>query len=257
VVLRTAIQVASINIEGRKHLDLVYGFLTSRQFDCIFLQEVFKTDLELLARKLNMQVVFEPMHTIHGDPEGIGILTHLPIESRYSLTYVGDPKNIVEFDHADPNGVNRVLSGIECTISGQRCHLIHTHFTWTPDGRDTDLQHLHLEKLLAGLRGVDNFILLGDFNAPRGGPIFDKFSSLYKDNIPQDTTTTIDGNIHRCGDLQLVVDGFFSSRSMDVSDVKVLCGVSDHCAIIGSVAPTLGHIVHDQSSQVSSSFSSH
>jgi hypothetical protein len=77
--------------------------------------------------------------------------------------------------------------------------------------------------------------MCGDFNAPRGRLIFDRIATKYKDNIPPYVTTTIDKNIHHAGDLQLVVDGLFSTSKYEVRSVQVLDGLSDHCAIIGEV----------------------
>lgn len=72
-------------------------------------------------------------------------------------------------------------------------------------------------------------------NAPRGREIFEKFSEKFTDNVPEEVTTTLDQNIHRVKGLQLVVDGFFSSKNILVQDVKVCDGVSDHKTVLGSI----------------------
>ena len=79
-------------------------------------------------------------------------------------------------------------------------------------------------------------MLCGDFNAPRGGEIFGLLAQKYKDNVPQKYTTSIDGILHRAGPLPFMVDGLFSTPGYTVSHVEMVCGISDHCALIANVA---------------------
>lgn len=88
---------------------------------------------------------------------------------------------------------------------------------------------------MLALLDLTNIIFCGDFNAPRGRQIWSILSSKLKDNVPNEITTTIDGNIHRAGNLQLVVDGLFTSSNYKVCDVQVISGVSDHCAIVAGI----------------------
>ena len=75
----------------------------------------------------------------------------------------------------------------------------------------------------------------GDFNAPRGGEVFDQLASHYSDCVPPEITTTIDQELHRAKGLQYVVDSIFSTDQYRLEDVRVQSGVSDHCALIGRV----------------------
>lgn len=89
--------------------------------------------------------------------------------------------------------------------------------------------------LLKFLSEIPEFILCGDFNAPRGGIIFDTIASKYKDNIPSEINTTIDKNLHKAGDLKLVVDGLFTTPSYQITSIKIIDSLSDHCAILANI----------------------
>ncbi len=78
-------------------------------------------------------------------------------------------------------------------------------------------------------------MLCGDFNAPRGGPVFDKLADHLADNIPPAATTTIDPNLHRSGALELVVDGLFTSPHFTASDVALHPGLSDHQGVTATI----------------------
>ena len=79
-------------------------------------------------------------------------------------------------------------------------------------------------------------VFCGDFNAPRGGEVFSTLATVFTDNIPSSVTTTMDNALHRVGDKlrPLVVDGLFT-RGYKASNVRVVCGVSDHCAVVGEI----------------------
>ena len=114
-----------------------------------------------------------------------------------------------------------------------------THFTWSPDGIPDDFLRKDMKSLLAILQDIPEIVLCGDFNAPRGGEIFDALAQRYKDNIPLEYDTSIDVNLHRDGkkmaDRSLMVDGLFTTSFYKCSNVRLVGGVSDHFAIIAEV----------------------
>ena len=57
---------------------------------------------------------------------------------------------------------------------------LNTHFTWTPNAEVNEMQRQDLPTLFASLDRVPEFILCGDFNAPRGKEIFDTIATVYK-----------------------------------------------------------------------------
>mgnify|MGYP003739632349 CR=1 FL=1 len=115
---------------------------------------------------------------------------------------------------------------------------MNTHFTWSPNGEANDEQRLDLAEMLSQLENYDDFILCGDFNAPRGKEIFAQLASRYTDNLPPEVTTTIDGQFHYAGQLEIVVDGFFTTPRYQVESLQVRAGLSDHQGLLAQVSKT-------------------
>jgi endonuclease/exonuclease/phosphatase family metal-dependent hydrolase len=243
------LRVASVNIEGQRHLkERILPFLKDINPDVALLQEVFYRDLRLFSQTLQMEAVFAPMRVrpldyLRNDcpmyPWGVAILSGIPITECQALYYdrfsddlpLGHPdhKDDTETEH-DNNA--KVLLKAKVEKAGSLFNLATTHFTWTPNGQPSPQQWKTLERIKAFLDQDDRLIFTGDTNAPRGGPIWAKFCETFTDGIPQDVTTTIDGNFHKAGPRPLVVDGLFN-RGYRVSNVRVIDGISDHCAVTG------------------------
>lgn len=236
--------MVSLNIEGSRHLDRVVSFLNKKNPKIIMLQEVFETDVVEIAKKLKLNYCFSPM-TLRPDNQkrhpglqkwGLSILSFYPIENYHEYFYVGSKNIIPRFREKDHGGVRKVLLIAKVKFPESTWNLCNTHFTWTPDGFTSVAQKRDIVKLLKHLKDQKELVLCGDFNAPRGREIWSRISDNYKDNIPSHITTTIDGSLHRAGDLQLVVDGLFSSPNYKITNVKVHTGLSDHCAISANVS---------------------
>lgn len=231
--------VVSLNIERDRHLGRVIPFI-KKYIDAgavVCLQEVLAETMMRLKRECECEGVF--IACCHNqfehmdDQQGLAMLSRSTIDAEMVI-YQGsqDAPPVYIEKNCKIRGV-LLVGSIE--NGGDLYRVITTHFTWTPDGQPTDLQRAHLIKLLAACADYDDLILCGDFNAPRGGEIFARIADVYRDNIPGDITTTIDPDLHRAGDLQLVVDGLFTTKHYDVTDVKVVGGLSDHKAIIAEV----------------------
>jgi len=229
-----ALKLITLNIEKDKHYDRVLPFLAEQKPDVICLQEVFKDDLLVFEKALGMKSAFAPMkllQTDQGSKEfGIATLSKYPIEAKFEY-YVGTQGSLPEALPGTPTQTNHVALIAEIAPGDQTYRIINTHFTWTPDGQADGRQRAHLENLFGVLEKVDSFVLVGDFNAPRGREIFNKIAARYKDNVPASVTTTLDKIYHRAGDLQLVVDGIFSTAEYRVEAVKLYNGLSDHMAL--------------------------
>lgn len=242
-------KLISINIEEEKHLDSVQRFLEQEHPDVVCMQEVHEVDLQEFARKLGMQAVMGQMSLMgRGDhmkppfhPFGIGILSRFPIQNirrAYYQEQEGPPKNYVF--NGNPREDYHLLLYANIRKGNTNFTIGTTHFIWTPDGEADDLQRENLEKLLAILKDIPEFVFCGDFNAPRGREIFDTIAQHYKDNIPQQYTTSIDVNLHRLGEKlrgePLMVDGIFSTRHYNVQNVRLVEGVSDHMAVVAEIS---------------------
>src|SRR3569623_473248 len=112
-----------------------------------------------------------------------------------------------------------MLAMADIERDGEMFRIATTHFPVTAHGEATDFQREDMKNLLSLLEKEGEFVLTGDFNAPRGGEIFAELASRYKDNIPPTITTSIDGMLHRAGQLPHMVDGIFSTPGYLVSNV--------------------------------------
>lgn len=237
------LKLISLNIEGNFHLDKVLPFLSNQKPDVICLQETYKVNLPLFEKKLKMKSHFYPMADVNKPhplnfPQlgeiGLAILTSLSTSPIKHKHYYQAPGKL-PFIGYQSDQENRLLFWTTIKKDSQAFTIATTHFTWAMPEKADQAQASDLNKLLIILKTIPKFILCGDFNAPRGQKTFDHLASIYTDNIPQHVTTTIDPQIHRAGNLKLVVDGLFSTPHYQVKNVQIQCGVSDHCAIIADI----------------------
>lgn len=241
-----SLKLVSLNLEGHKHLDLQVPFFRAQLPDVLCMQEVFESDFSFLKNELGMHGVFAPMcrHAHENGAEifeswGVAILTKLSMPTMQARYYFGDPQIIHEFVNSvvsPQEHMNKVLMYADVLNSeGTRFSVGTTHFTWTPNGQSNDRQRQDLRALFKELEAIPEIVFCGDFNAPRGGEIFNAIAQRYKDNIPVHYTTSIDGNLHHKGQLEYMVDGLFSTSEYTVHNVCLESGVSDHCATVADI----------------------
>jgi len=172
-------------------------------------------------------------------PMGIAIFSRLPLVRSSSQYYRGSPASVPSMDPVDAatyNNKNQMVAFCEIAKEETVFNIATTHFTWTPDGEPTDIQRSDMQAMLKILEFAGEFVLCGDFNVPRGGELFGMLAGRYKDNVPSHYTTSIDGNLHRLGQLNRMVDGIFSTPAYTVSGVEMISGVSDHCALVATIS---------------------
>ncbi len=237
------LKLISLNIEGNFHLNKVLPFLKKEKPDVVCLQEVYKVNLPIFEQKLGVKTHFYPManvnkpHPLKFPPLGhigLAILTNLPATPSKHQHYKPKTKKL-PFIGFQSDLEDRVVLWTTVTKDQKDYTIATTHFTWAMP-RDADqAQAPYLSKLLKILKSIPGFVLCGDFNAPRGQKTFDSLSSIYTDNIPQNITTTIDPKIHRKKNLKLVVDGLFTTPHYQAKNIKIQCGLSDHCAVIADI----------------------
>jgi hypothetical protein len=241
--MQKKLKLVSLNIEAHRHLEeRTLPFLLAEKPDFVSLQEVFEVDMPLIEQTLGMKGIFIPqaevtetsIHIKHAFGKwGVAQFTALPRIDQGSFHYVGSPDRVpIFFEQNNPNSMNRVFLWSKVAFEGVDFLLGTTHFTISKEGKWSAEQQRDLEKLLIGLDQFPEIAFSGDFNAPRGGNIFAQLADRYKDNIPADVMTSIDGQFHKAGQLQLMVDGLFTTPGYTASDVKVVDGVSDHKAIV-------------------------
>lgn len=235
----TALKIISLNIEQDRHLDCIIPFLQQQKPDVVLLQEVLHKDITKLENALEMKSVFTQLSFLQCEKDvqkyGMATFSSLPIVNTHHAYYKGSGDALFLMLLEEAEKMARAILMTEVVKDNQSYCLINTHFTWSPDGNPTALQHENLNVFFQLLEQIPEFILCGDFNAPRGTAIFEKIASKYKDNIPLDIQTTIDKNLHRAGDLGLVVDGLFTTPRYSVESIKLFDSLSDHWAIVASV----------------------
>ncbi len=251
--IESGFTLVSVNVEHDKHHDRIIAFLRDRKPHIACFQEFPAHWVPEFARMFGMHAHFQP--TVRGVPrsthdernpdglDGLCILSAFPFEKQGLIYYVDKGTDLPVWK-GQPNTALRAL--LHATVKGpdKQLYRIGTlHHTWTVEGWVTDLQKMETVALLDALvYYFDDIVFMGDFNAPRilkdgqPGETFASIARRYNDNIPVSVTTTIDAKLHKGGDLQLVVDGLFSTPHYNVRDVEVVSGVSDHCAIMAKVS---------------------
>ncbi len=243
-------KLASINVERSKHLERVAAFLKKHTPDVLCLQELCARDVARYEDWFGQAGLYVPItrHPAEVDLEPIGG----GIFSRYALTdtdihyYRGAPETlpVISFDPSVPQHVpladslHQVL--VSATIAGIR--VATTHLTVTFRGEASAEQLALAEKIVDYAQGQialhGHLVLCGDFNAPRGRATFDLLAGALTDCIPTHYTSSIDANLHRAGAIPYMVDGFFCGGAVHARDVALYTGVSDHCAVMGTLSLT-------------------
>jgi mRNA deadenylase 3'-5' endonuclease subunit Ccr4 len=242
---QNSIRFASINIEGDTHIGAVLPFLTQFNPDVVCLEELAAPSIKLFEKSLGMEGHFLPMMKTHIIPRdhassvtdfGVGIFSNLKITDTGSDYYYKGVENLPTLSSdgrtTDEKTLWRGLLKVTVLKGDKSYTAAVTHFTRTRDGSASDKQRQDMQNLLALLSKIPEFILCGDFNAPRGGEIFEMLASKYKDNIPARYISSLDPKLHQLKDSKsLMVDGLFTTPYYVATDVKLSEGVSDHKAV--------------------------
>ena len=232
------LKIVSLNTEQDRHFERIIPFLKEHRPDVVLLQEVLERDITFLEETLEMKGIFSTLCYLKR-PEGthpVGLATFSAIPMTNHILYYR--KNELDIPVVSEGEGDKMACSIIVTQVRKNnvpfC-LVNVYFTWSPDGKPTRIQYQSLKALLKVLEPYPEFIMCGDFNAPRGTPIFNRLAGRYKDNIPAHVTTTIDKNLHRAGDLNLVIDGIFTTPLYQVMSIRLHDGVSDHWGMVAEV----------------------
>ena len=235
-----ALSLVSVNIEQEKHLERVFPFLSIQKPDILCVQELLERDIPRFEEQYGPCIAFAPTCFVPrpegSQTEGIGLFSSLSNQSVIEKYYVGS-RDTVRLDDGKSDVDTHVLLGAD--IEGYR--ILTTHFTWTQKGESTEKQKVHAESLFAELDALGEFVLCGDFNAPRTGETAALFIRRYTDNIPSHYETSIDISLHRAGKTNAsglqdkMVDYLFTTPQYLAKNVSLEFGVSDHAAIIATI----------------------
>ena len=234
-------RLVSLNVERSNHLDRFIPFLRAKQPDVVCLQELVERDIPRIQAETGLaHVHFAPMalHPLDQQIYGVGILARQPFAATDSGVYAGGGTGTQLFDRSTEESkfatCRFVVVRAQLGGSDRGVTVATTHFPWTPDGTPRPFQTEAVDRMIALLPGP--LVLTGDFNAPRGGPVFSSFAGVWTDCIPPAVQTSIDPQLHRAGPLQLMVDGLFASSEYRVGSVTMHTGLSDHQGITAVIS---------------------
>ncbi len=245
--MAASIKLISLNIERSKHLDRVLPFLEQEKPDVVCLQEVLERDVERIETAAGTCHAYAPICWHPADsPEvgavltGTAFFTRLKTENVRIDYYHGDESHART---APPRTIMEDISLISADVTkdGRLFRLMTTHFTWTPHGQPDEHQRRDVDALIGLLDTAGEFVLAGDFNAPRGGEIFSKLALRFKDNIPGSYATSLDLTLHRAAKEHAdelkdkMVDGLFTTPEYRAENVRLEFGLSDHAAIVADI----------------------
>ena len=238
-----SLSLASCNIEGDKHIKTIREFLQQYSPDVVCFQEAIEDNMEDLARMFDYSLFFKGCtilsKNLFGNLSsekilGLAVLSHHPINDSGSYTYAGNPYSIPIYQRGKPNSSRREL--VYASMADEYTFAT-THFTWTPEGKVNEEQLQDIKVLIEKAKLIGDCVLTGDFNAPRPNAIYQQLTADYKDEVPDQYTSSLDPNLHRLGRTkELLVDYIFSTSKYRVTDVRLIDGVSDHKALIAQVA---------------------
>ncbi|MBY0537894.1 endonuclease/exonuclease/phosphatase family protein [Patescibacteria group bacterium] len=243
------LKLISVNMEGEKHFPRILSLIHSENPDIICFQECpesFKNNLHNLGYRSD----FLPMrYCIQNDVEyieGLVFASKLQFASIHKYYYQPDydlPKQPIPTPKPSMHH-GYILATLE--HNGQLYHIATTHVMWTPDGMPTEHQTQGVKKLLSLLQSEKAHIICGDFNMPRNvNPLYEEIVKNYTDTIPPEYMSSLDPTLHRLAKVQdlnapifdrYMVDYLFSKPDFAVTGVRLQFGISDHAAIVATIA---------------------
>lgn len=233
-------RLACLNVERSRHLDRFIPFLQAWVPDVVCMQELVLRDIDTIKSRTGLaHVHFAQMaiHPVDGQAFGVGILAREPFEAADTIVYAGGGDGAQLFDRSTEESkvatCRYPVARVQLGGTGGGITVGTTHFPWTGDGTSRGFQ-AEAAKCLVDLLGGP-LVLAGDFNAPRGGPVFATLADAWRDCIPAEVETSIDPVLHRAGPLQLMVDGLFLTPEYQADNVALHTGLSDHQAITAEI----------------------
>lgn len=241
------LRILQLNVEQSKHTERILPFLKTNTPEVICFQEVMESNVPLFCEVMGARFHhFAQTSLRDGTREGLLLASRYPLSSIAVYHYAGAEdllEHIKGFPWPEVGEFKRTALFGTITTDDADIRVGVTHFTWTPDGSASNAQREAFAKLCTALKQEKDFILCGDFNAPRGGEIWGMFAARYRDNIPAEYTWSLDQELHRAPliEREKMVDGIFSTPEYTIANVERVCGLSDHCgftAIVSHATPT-------------------
>ncbi len=211
----------------------------------ITLQELEEHDATAISSALGLKIITAPMHhrnTRHPNRLCIGIMTNMEVvdvrEKAYGTFNKAKREDWIEVGMP----LSAVLLCVDIACGQKIMSIGTTHFTWTARPIADKEQFDAVTALTRLIEEWKIQVLACDLNSPRKlengmpGKIWSRMTKYFYDGIHPDIETTLDP-IHAASHagVNLVVDGVFFTPNIDVYDVRLHGGVSDHLAITATV----------------------
>lgn len=247
-------KLISLNMEGRKHIDLIEPFLSDEAADVVCLYEAPKGYQHALLEHGYRYTSFAPV--LIRDDQGPAYEEGVIIASRHQFTvqaeyYRHSAENIVLETKSPNTDTAHPLLTATISIDNSSYIIAATHVMVTANGRSDEDQRKGIDKLLSILDAKPPHVLCGDFNMPRGvNDQYERFTPRYQDAVPAKYTSSLDANLHRLGAKRsqlsdpifdaYMVDYVFTQAPYTAHNVRLQFGVSDHAAIVATISKHAG-----------------
>ena len=151
--------------------------------------------------------------------------------------YRGNSDSIPFFNggNIEQAAIPRALQTATINVGGDTYQVANLHFTWAPNGIPSQTQINDAYKVSKILEKLKQFVLCGDFNTPVGSEAFRIMRSSATLAEVVDCDSTIDPNFHYEKNLKIVVDALLFTEPYMLNDIQLICGVSDHCALMANM----------------------
>lgn len=242
----------SVNMEGEKHFPRTLNLITQENPDVICIQECTEEFLSKL-QKIGYQTTFCAMRRqIQNDVayiEGNAVATKMPHTA--VIKYYYQPDRTLPTVVPTPNDLkhHNVIIIQVADATGDVYIIATTHGIYTHNGLPDEHQTQGVKKLLSLLASEKSHVLCGDFNIPRGiNVLYDELTKHYVDMVPPGYQSSLDRTYHVHGNNpnltepifdSYMVDYLFSKPEYTITDVRLQFGVSDHAAIVATIAKTI------------------
>jgi endonuclease/exonuclease/phosphatase family metal-dependent hydrolase len=245
-------KLITINAEGEKHLGRILPFIEREAPDVVCLQEIFEIHLHHFE-SLGYTTTFVPMvrKMLDGVNTNLGIVicSRLEVKDIRPIYFHDMSGEIHDYDTEHKVlAVNNASLMVTVTCDEKEYRMGTTHFTWTPDGKNpSESQVRDMDTFCTLLKTEKPHIMCGDFNIPRNiNPLYPKLTEYYTDTVPLSYASSLDKDIHRCGNDPLkqhmftsfMVDYIFTQPPYIASDVHLQFGISDHASVIATITYT-------------------
>lgn len=256
------IKIMHLNVEKDRHLQPVSDFIEKQNPDIACFVEILESEAKKLSVKFGYEFVYSSLiSTKTGDTEGTAILSKMPIVDSRDMRYDDNPENESLPTEKTASKGNRqrdrflfhssllavsIDTGDEKILTVATTHFPVTDHT-TPGYEEhsfdetTDVQEINhtrrlFDRFISIIKKVPSpLVFTADLNNPRGEYMYDTLAHELIDLTPKNIDSTIDPNLHRKKDLNLVVDTIMTSSDIKSEKVEVFEGVSDHKSLVATL----------------------